>query len=123
MSLDKSLNSRFSSLFQGTKSNDDIGSQSETVNDLDEDDTTSERTFKNEEDDCESDADEKKNYERFDIAFSENGDCIMKSCNIDHDICDEFCENMEEDSVDSFFPLKPAPAIIELERYFQQPRR
>ena len=75
---------------EGTRSSGDDtggGSQSETLdpaNDLDdeeEDDTTSEATLKNEEIE-DSASGEKRSYERFDIAISESGECIMKDCDL-----------------------------------------
>ena len=119
---------------EGTRSSGEEaggGSQSETMdpaNDLDEeeDDTTSEATLKNEE---MEDSGGKKSYERFDIAFSESGECIMKDCDLadfphleyEHYLAEAF-ENDEVD-IDKDDPNKPSSAMLELQRYFQQPRR
>ena len=123
---------------EGTRSlGDDTGggSQSETfhpaIDSDDEDDTTSEATLKNEEIE-DSGNGEKRNYERFDIAISESGECIMKDCDLaefphleyEHYLADAFInDELDNGSQDDKDPNAPSSAMLELQRYFQQPRR
>lgn len=125
---------------EGTRSSGDDtggGSQSETLdpaNDLDdeeEDDTTSEATLKNEEIE-DNVSGEKRSYERFDIAISESGECIMKDCDLadfphleyEHYLADAFInDELDSGDQDDKDPNAPSSAILELQRYFQQPRR
>ena len=114
---------------EGTRSSGDDGTVSQT--DLDDEDTTSETTLKNEDDEA---AAAKKSYERFDIAFADNGDCIVKDSDLLTDFPyleyeqylndvlndDNDTENSEEPKKD---PMAPSTAMIELEKYFKQPRR
>ena len=125
---------------EGTRSSgDDIGggSQSETLDpannldDEDEDDTTSEATLKNEEIE-DTGSGEKRSYERFDIAISESGECIMKDCDLadfphleyEHYLADAFInDELDNGGEDDKDPNAPTSAMLELQRYFQQPRR
>ena len=119
---------------EGTRSSgeDITASRSETMEagaDLEEeeDDTTSEATLKNEE---VEDGGARKNFERFDIAFSDNGECIMQDCDLsdvphlvyEHFLQDEDPEDEDEDG-DCGDSAGATSAMLELERYFQQPRR
>ena len=72
----------------------------------------------------------RKSFERFDIAFSDNGECIMKDCDLsdvphlvyEHFLQDEDPEDEDEDG-DCGDSAGATSAMLELERYFQQPRR
>ena len=122
---------------EGTRSSgeDITASRSETLEagpdleDEEEDDTTSEATLKNEE---VEEGGARKSFERFDIAFSDNGECIMKDCDLsdvphlvyEHFLQDEDVEDGEDgDCGDCGDSGGATSAMLELERYFQQPRR
>ena len=117
---------------EGTRSSGEDGIVSQT--DLDDDDTTSEVTLKNEEDET---GGSKRNYERFDIAFDDNGECLLRDGDLSTDFpyleYEQYLKEAlkeddpeEEDTKDSSVssnPSAPSIAMIELEKYFKQPRR
>ena len=100
-----------------------FNSQPETLTDscldLDEDSDTTIFNEDNSESDYES---AKKNYERFDISFSEDGECQISDASVSGLGLRGLAE-AEENVQPQQQMTGLSPAIVELEKYFQAPRR